>query len=49
MPDSSGPDVSALIASIFWEEIRADVEAAGICTNLYRAYPFIEDELYELN
>jgi hypothetical protein len=44
-----GPGTTLIIASMFWEEIRAEIEAAGVATHLYSFYPFTGDVLYALN
>lgn len=43
------PDTTLIIASMFWEEIRRDIEAAGVPARLYSLYPFTGDVVYALN
>jgi hypothetical protein len=47
--ETVGPDTTLVIASMFWEEIRADIEAAGLTTTLYSFYPLTGDVVYALN
>ncbi|MGE3839978.1 MAG: hypothetical protein AB7I50_00175 [Vicinamibacterales bacterium] len=42
-------DSTLIIASMFWEEIRHDIEAAGVSARLYSLYPFTGDVVYALN
>jgi hypothetical protein len=43
-----GAGTSLIIASMFWEEIRRDIEKAGLAADLYSFYPFTGDVLYAL-
>lgn len=42
-------DSTLIIASMFWEEIRNDIEVAGVSARLYSLYPFTGDVVYALN
>jgi hypothetical protein len=44
-----GRETTLIIASMFWEEIRADIETAGVEASLYSFYPFTGDVVYALN